>query len=467
MGHRVPERVTLADGERPSATHLLLDRAGFGPWPGETDRVETMGAEAWLDEQLEPERLNDFACDLRARGFESLHLPPGDAFEFKRPVILEELARATLLRAVYSKRRLLEVMVGFWSDHFNVDTGKGDVAWLKTSEDRDVIRKHALGNFRDLVRASALSPAMLVYLDGTRNRVGRPGEKPNENYARELMELHTLGVDGGYTQDDVMEAARALTGWHVRDGGWRRGAVEFDGERHDDGRKTVLGQVIPAGGGERDLDLLLEILCAHPAAARYVAHRLCRRLVSEDPPASLVDRAARAFRDADFAIPALLRTILLSEEFRNSGGERLKRPFHFVVSALRAVAADTHAPRGLLDYLGRMGQAPFQYPTPDGYPLEPAPWRGTLLWRWNFALSLMTQRLPGTRTNVGALVRATGGKGVILCAADLAPLLLGRRATEAERRAVLSHAPGGPEDEPHRFAEGLGLLLASPGFQRS
>jgi uncharacterized protein (DUF1800 family) len=303
---------------------------------------------------------------------------------------------------------------------------------------------------------------MLVYLDGKANRVRGAG-KPNENYARELLELHTLGVHGGYTQGDVMEAARALSGWHLRERKeFRRGSVEFRKEDHDDGAKTVLGTRIPAGAGERDLDLLLDILCAHPATSRFVAGKVCRRLVADDPPPSLVERAAAAFRAGGLDVRPLVRTILLSEEFAASRGAKVKRPLHFVVGALRALAADTHAHPALLDTLSRLGQAPFQHPTPDGYPDEPEPWMGTLLWRWNFAVSLATGRIPETRVDLGALVAATGARSP----ADLAPLLLGRTATAAERAAIEGHARAPFAAGRDRFAEGVGLLLASPGFQR-
>jgi uncharacterized protein (DUF1800 family) len=467
LGQRVPDRVGLAAGEAPDAVFHLLVRAGYGPWPGEPDEVRARGCADWIEEQLHPEGIEDTACELRARRFESTHLPPGDAFEFKRPVILRELARATLLRAVYSRRRLKETMVGFWSDHLNVDTSKGACAWLKPTDDREVIRPHALGSFRELLRASATSPAMLVYLDGKENRVGAGGGRPNENYARELMELHTLGVHGGYTQGDVMEAARALSGWHLREGKeWHRGKVEFRAADHDDGEKTVLGKRIPSGGGEGDIDLLLGILCAHPATARFVAGKLCRRLVADDPPAALVERAAAAFRAADLDIRALVRTVLLSEEFAASRGAKVKRPLHFVVGALRGLAADTHAHPGLLDFLARLGQAAFQYPTPDGYPDEPEPWMGTLLWRWNFALSLATGRVPETRVDLASLVDAAGGEASVKSPADLAPLFLGRTATAAERSAIGGHARGPLSAGRDRFAEGVGLLLASPAFQR-
>src|SRR5262249_11611084 len=200
----------------------------------------------------------------------------------KKPVLRREITRHTLLRAVYSRRQLFEVMVGFWTDHLNINLEKGDCIYLKPADDRLVIRTHALGRFRDLIRASATSPAMLVYLDGKENKKAGPNDIPNENYARELLELHTLGVHGGYTQKDVLEVARCLTGWRLRTK-WRKGTVYFDPHWHDNGEKSVLGHGIPAGGGPADLEQVIDMVCRHPSTARYVATKLVRRFVSEEP----------------------------------------------------------------------------------------------------------------------------------------------------------------------------------------
>lgn len=453
--------------EVPGGEHIdpyfhLLSRAAFGPWPGDLERVRELGQEAWLEEQLHPEGLDDRLCDLRARRFESLHLPAGELFEFKREVLREELTRATLLRAVYSRRQLREVMVRFWSDHLNIDSSKGDCAHLKTADDREVIRRHALGNFRDLIRASALSPAMLVYLDGTENRTEVPGDVPNENYARELLELHTLGVDGGYTQEDVMEAARCLTGWRVRRK-WRKGSVVFEPHAHDDGAKRVLGVQIPAGGGEDDLERLLDIVCFHPSTARHIARKLRRSLVSLRPRPRLEAALAEVFLDTHGDLKSVLRTLFGSQDFAASRGECFKRPFRFVVTALRGLAADTHAQKPVREVLDRLGQALFQFPTPDGYPGEPEPWLGTLLWRWNFALALSRHHLGGARFPARELARAltVGGQG------DPAALPLPRafahlvgRLPDARERLALEPAW---EEDP---ALAVGLILSSPAFQR-
>ena len=444
-----PERVAAPSEASIDLEGHLLNRLAYGARPGDREEVKALGAEAWIEKQLAPETIDDAACDLRARRFESLHASAGDIFEFKRSVVEAELLRATILRAVTSRRQLLEVMTGFWTDHFNISVGKGDCAWFKTVDDREIVRKHALGNFAAMVRASALSPAMLVYLDGATNRKADGREKPNENYARELLELHTLGVHGGYTQKDVMEAARCLTGWSVK-GGWNRGKVVFDRDAHDDGAKAVLGTVIPAGQGERDLDVLLEAVVRHPATAKHVAWKLCRRFIADEPPAGAVERVAAALRASNFEIKPALRALFGSREFRAARGTRLKRPFHFVVSALRAIDADTDGGQAIQNRLHRMGQAPFQYPTPDGYPEEPTPWLGTLLWRWNFALELASNRLPGTQAEMKELSGRFNDRPA------LAAHLLGRAATDEELGLVRDVAG----------EQAVALLLASPSFQR-
>jgi uncharacterized protein (DUF1800 family) len=278
---------------------------------------------------------------------------------------------------------------------------------------------------------------MLVYLDGRSNHKDRP----NENYARELLELHTLGVHGGYAQRDVMETARCLTGWDLNDA-WARGRVEFFPDRHDDGEKTVLGRLIPAGGGRADLDRVIEIVSRHPSTSRHLALKICRRFVADDPPGELVGRVAAKFAATDGDLRETVREALSGLA---AAAPRFKRPFRFVVSALRALGATTQGKKGLRQYLERMGQAPFQHPTPDGYPDEPEPWMGTMLWRWNFALKLVSGRVPD------AAIGLKPDDPVGLFAH-----LVGRRPGEAER-GVMERAA-----DPR---EALALVLAGPAFQ--
>ena len=434
----------------------VLSRLTFGVAPGDREQLRALAADPeaavdrWIDQQLEP-GVEDPRLQRALGRLESIGQPLGELYEWKPEVLLRQLSSASLLRAAGSRWKLREVMVELWSDHFNVDTSKGECAWLKTADDREVIRRHALGRFRDLLGASALSPAMLWYLDGRTNRRASPAERPNENYARELMELHTLGVDGGYTQADVMEAARCLTGWTVRDRHrFRKGRVELDPALHDDGEKHVLGRRIGPGGGARDVEALLDTVAAHPATARHVATRLCRRFIADAPPAAAVDAVAHGFRTSDGDIPATLRALFRSEAFRAPKARRtkLKRPFHAVASMLRATAAQTDGGPPLLEFLKRMGQAPFQYPTPEGAPDVAPAWSGTLLWRWRLAMAMTDGELAGTSVDARRLAARAGGP------VGLAAHLLGRTPDDAERSA-LAASP-----------RSLALLLASPGFQR-
>ena len=455
--------LTSADPVSPPATDdvdlvsHVAGRLSFGLRPGDHARIRSvdpdlgLAVEHYVDAQLSPDAIDDTAAEARLRHYVELDESPGELYEYKEQVLLASLTSAAILRARYSERQLHAVMVEFWTDHFNIDSGKGDCRWLKAADDRDVIRTHALGSFPEMLRASAVSPAMLWYLDGRVNRYGAPGDRPNENYARELLELHTLGVHGGYTQQDVMEVARALSGWTVRS---RRevvfglGKVEFHPEWHDDGEKHILGRVIPAGLGSRDLDAVMDLVSLHRSTAQHLATKLCRRFITDDPPATAVDRVATAFVSSRGNIASALRTLFATPEFTRVRRTKLKRPFHFVVSAMRATEARTDGGPALHEMLRRMGHAMYQYPTPEGYADHEASWLGTLLWRWNFAAALAGNRVDGTRVEPAALRRTLGGED------GLRAHVLGRRPTAAERDIFAA------------AADSLPLLLASPAFQR-
>jgi uncharacterized protein (DUF1800 family) len=455
LGENLPAAIALPTGAPIDPFHHLLNRAGFGPWPGDLEAARSMGQEAWIDQQLHPDAIEDHLCDLRARRFEELEQPAGECFEYDKPVLRRDMARHTLLRALYSKRQLFEVMVGFWTDHLNINIEKGDCIYLKPEDDREVIRRHALGKFRDLIRASATSPAMLVYLDGNENRRANPSDIPNENYGRELLELHTLGVNGGYTQADVFEAARCLTGWHVRTK-FRKGTVLFDPAQHDKMPKRILGQAIDNSDSKQDIEQLIDIVCRHPSTAHHIATKLVRRFVSDQAPATLVDNVATTFRDSDGDIRATVRAVLDSDEFRASGGQKFKTPFRFVVSALRAVGADTFAHDPLIEFLARMGQGVFQYPTPDGYPDKAAPLMATLLWRWNLAFAVASNSVPSVNVSIEKLLSAMGAGQ-----SDAAPKLF---------RHLNGHDPEPPQMKAlasiFNPKDLTALILSSPAFQR-
>jgi len=434
-------------------THAL-QRLAFGARLGDRARLEGLAKggsaiDAFLAEQLDPASIDDTRCDWRLGGIEPLQVPRSEHYEFTPEQMLLAIGQSRIIRAVYSRRQLHEVMVEFWTDHLNIVASKGECRWVRFADELEVVRPHALGRFRDLIRASATSPAMLIYLDGHDNKVVHPEDKPNENYARELLELHTLGVDGGYTQRDVFEAARCLSGWTYGHEFWRGrvSRVAFDPTRHDQGEKEVLGVRIPARGGEQDLERLLDIVCVHPSTARHVARRLCRAFLSDPAPAAAVDLVTESFRASDGQIPAVLRTLFATPEFRASRGTLLKRPFRFLASALRATDARTDAGANLIDSLRRMGQAPSEYPTPDGYPLEAEPWIGSLYWRWNLAIALSRGRIGGTSIDQSAFDRATSSLEARLAH------LFGRAATDTEIALVRDSG------------DQLGVALAAPAFQ--
>ena len=418
-----------------------LSRLTYGSRPGEVERVRALGLDVWLERQLHPEKIDDSATEaalaelatLRMTTTELLHAYPRPDPQLraklasgemsrqemqerypmeKRPArITAELQAAKMVRAVTSERQLQEVMVDFWFNHFNVFANKGDVRWYVSAYEREAIRPYALGKFPELVRATAHHPAMLFYLDNWLS--ARPdftipagpnrGRKAglNENYARELMELHTLGVDGGYTQKDVTEVARAFTGWTLetpRQGG----GFAFDRRLHDPGPKIVLGHVIKGGGGQSDGEAVLDILASRPSTARFIATKLVRRFVSDAPPPALVDRAAARFRETGGDLREVMRTILMSPEFRSPDvyAAKVKSPFEFAVSALRAAGSEvvagggTAAPafdaKGLVRRVRDMGMALYQCQPPTGYGDTADAWMnsGALVNRINFALEL-------------------------------------------------------------------------------
>lgn len=466
---------------------LALNRLTYGPRPEERLRLLEIGLANWIEEQLSPESIEDRACAFRLRNLPTLEMSASDLADVSdrildnvdRSRVPAELRQATLLRQVYSRRQLSEVMAEFWNDHFNMTTAKGDCYFLKTVDDREVIRRHALGSFRDLLWASAHSPAMLVYLDNQANRKGAP----NENYARELMELHTLGVNGGYSQQDVMELARCLTGWTVKEHFWR-GEFEFDPDAHDTGDKSVLGLEI-GNQGQAEAERVIDLLAAHPSTARFIAMKLARRFLSDSPPEEIVARAAAAFLNTKGDIRAVLRVILLDglTDPKGLGGgtphnslgrqgplgsqvqPKYKRPVNFVASALRLLNAETDGGEALQDYLLRMGQTSFAWPTPDGYPDRGEPWQGNLMPRWQFAFGLVRNEIAGTKIDLQALEAVSGAATLEESIDRIAELLLGAQLEPVLRDDLLVAVRSAGADEEETLQVMAGGLLASPAFQ--
>ncbi len=370
-------------------------------------------------EELPPEELVNFPNQLRGDQRDRLNADANPqerdllrALSNPQGVVTYELQQAKVMRVVYSRRQLLEVMTDFWINHFNVYQGKDRCPYYTAAYERDVIRPHALGKFRDLLVATAQSPAMLMYLDnwlsiGPNSPAGKNGKNGlNENYGREVMELHTLGVDGGYTQTDVTELARILTGWTIAnpdDGG----QFQFEPKRHEPGTKTVLRQTFNQGGSEEGLRAL-DMLAKNPATAHFISKSIATRFVSDDPPESLVERMAATYKSSDGDIREVMQTMLKSPEFwsRQTYRAKLKTPLEFVVSAVRASGANVVAPDSMLQNLNQMGMQPYGMAVPTGYSMKAQTWEteGSLLQRINFATALTQGKLGGVQFDPGSLV---------------------------------------------------------------
>ena len=498
----------------------VLSRLTYGPRPGDVARVRTFGLSTWIDRQLRPRTIDDSATEralaelttLRMSIPELLHAYPrpdprlraqiasGEMSRQemlerypieKRPVrIADELRAAKVIRALTSERQLEEVMVDFWFNHFNVFAGKGDVRWYVSAYEREAIRPYAMGKFPELVRATAHHPAMLFYLDNWLsakpdfripfgpNRGRRAGL--NENYARELMELHTLGVDGGYTQNDVTEVARAFTGWTI-DRPQTDAHFIFRPGMHDTGEKIVLGHRIPAGGGREDGQRVIELLTRQPATARFVATKLVRRFVSDTPPPALVARVADSYLHTGGDIPSMLRTIFGSPEFGSEDAYRakIKKPFEFVASAVRALGGSTGAQgaMALARASAEIGEPLYQAQPPTGYADRGEVWvnAGALLARMNFALGLASGRYPSVSVELPALVADADPRSPEAVLDRLLATLVADQAGPRTRAVLaaqlndpqitrLSPDDRGPANTD--VAKLAALVIGSPEFQR-
>ena len=522
----------------------VLNRLGFGARPGDVQRVRSMGIQKYIDQQLNPATIDDPVAELKVKNLEIFNLSTSELFaKYPNPgallqqlegrnnqanaaanqpqgeqtqaqqrerrqkiaelytkydlkpanQILPSIVANRVLRAVYSERQLQEVMVDFWQNHFNVFAGKAAVRWYIPSYERDVLRKNALGNFKDLVTGTAQHPAMLFYLDNfesvspnaqqpgngqnarrlqqlmqnggrinqqQRDRIKQqtgatdaqidqrikdaqanpqqPAQQQrrrgiNENYARELMELHTLGVDGGYSQNDIIEVAKCFTGWTIADPrGYRRAAAYditgtenrqleriqrlagvpddiesgefyFNQRNHEKGAKTVLGQKIDEGGVKDGLKVI-DILVSSPATAKHIARKLAVKFVSDTPSDALVGRVADAFQKSKGDIKATLKTLFNDKDFFAPENYRakIKSPFELAVSSIRTLGADTNASPAMVAMLNKLGEVPYGYQAPTGYPDTAEDWvnTGALLERLNFAVAIASNRIPGTRVDL-------------------------------------------------------------------
>jgi uncharacterized protein (DUF1800 family) len=460
----------------------VLRRCTYGPTPASLAEIRKLGINAWFARQLAPASIDDTACDKILARYPKLRLGieevrAGAIREFSWDLMFQ-LGQTTIARAAWSRRQVFELMVDFWSNHLNV-TNPFDGGWdNRHAYDRDVIRAHAFGRFADMLKASAVSPAMLSYLD---NR-SSTRKHPNENYARELMELHTVGREAGYGEDDVRAAARLLTGLTTD---WQTGLYRYEANRHATGAVDILGFTHAdhtAAGGEAAAFAFLEHLALHPSTARQIAYKLCVRFVSDTPPPALVDRLAATYLRNGSAIVPVLRVLFSSAEFRGSAGAKVRRPMQDIVATVRALglgpdAKGTKGLEGLYWMVNETGDAPMGWHPPNGYPDVAAAWSsaaGTLA-RWNAHLSLAANWWPNQlsrpadlRKQLVPAIPATYG-GLVDA---LALRLLGRRMRPAHTAAITAFLGRTPSARLRRGDEALGwrfpylvaLVLDSPYF---
>ncbi|HUL03331.1 MAG TPA: DUF1800 domain-containing protein [Gemmatimonadales bacterium] len=495
---------------RDSALHAL-DRLAYGPRPGDLDRVVRLGVMRWIDQQLDPGTIDDRALRERVGQLDVLRYDRGDlagifvAAQEERRSRKQDTAAATMdpagragpderaarrlagqfqdlvvVRAVLSERQLAEVMADFWANHFNVFLGKAADRFLLPDYIEHVIRPHALGHFSDLLLATAQSPAMLFYLDNwesvaasfaPRQGNGRAGQRPrprgiNENYARELLELHTLGVDGGYTQQDVINVARILTGWSI-DRPRQGGDFVFRARAHDWDEKVVMGVTYPAGHGQDEGIRLLRWLAVQPATIHHVGSELCQLFVNDEPPDGCVDDATAAWRRTDGDIREVVRAIVHGLDFWAAANVRakVKTPLQFVVSALRALGADPDTTPRLARVVARLGEPLYLHVAPDGYRETQEDWvnGGALLARMTVAVALSRGDLPGASVNLDALLPATPDYAQLVAAVDTA--MLAGTMSENTRR-VIDEQVRDVTDPVMARELAVGLALGGPEFQR-
>jgi uncharacterized protein (DUF1800 family) len=496
------------------AAARLLDRFSFGAKPGQVEAVVNMGLENWLEQQFAANQPNE-GLNKRLAAFKSLSLTndtivntylnagqvirlatrkgiihkdsiKGDQKEYREQVRLimeqegykpiqelhRELVNQKVLSAAYSNNQLQEVLTDFWFNHFNVSVTKNQCQQFVYTYERDAIRPNVMGKFKDLLLATAQHPAMLEYLDNASSvsiknnpranmAAPRNARGLNENYAREVMELHTLGVDGGYTQADVTTVAKALTGWSVMQGNFI-----FRPRQHDNEAKTILNKNFPANGGYQEGVDVLTMLAEHSSTAKFICTKLATRFVSDTPSAALIKNMVKTFQSTDGNIKAVLRTMVYDPAFwkKSVSHEKIKSPFEMVISAVRATNAQIIQPFQLFNWCTKMGQRFYYYQAPTGFPDRASNWinTGALLNRMNFGLAFASQKIPGVRMDLAALNNYHEPESAIDALTVYSNILLPQRDHSANIKRLIPNV----QSTQNMLSQVVGIIIGSPEFQR-
>lgn len=459
-----PVATAALDADPSALLEKLIDRLTFGATPAERQLANQLGYEGYLEYHLNPDAIaEDPIVDQRLANLTSIGMTYAEATALSSGQVRNELIEATIYRAIFSRKQLLERMVEFWTDHFNIDMNFA--TYYKSMDDRLVIRPNALGTFAGLLNASARSPAMLYYLN---NNVST-ASNPNENYARELMELHTLGVDGGYTQTDVQEVAKCLTGWTIwgQSGGpelW--GTYRYNNANHNQTQKVVLGVTIPPNGGQQDGVTVLNLLVNHPSTARFIAGKLCRWMLGYAVSSAIVDKVTAVYTSTGGDIKAMLREVLRPQHLA-AAPPKLKRPFHHFVSSMRQTACVVTSTATIRSRLSEALHLPFTWTTPDGFPDKLDFWGNNVIVRWNFGATLAN----GSFASPG-MAGVAFDDAAFFAGATTATQMIDRindrlfagRMPQAERDRIRTYLLPDPPSTTRR-REAVGLAIGSPAYQ--
>ena len=450
-----PQVRVKADQDPSSLIERLVDRITFGARPEELTLARTLGYEGYLEYHLNYVAIDDSDANARTAHLTTLTQSFPELILQTTNFVRNELTENAILRAVYGKRQLYERMVELWTDHFNIDVAAN--AYYKAIDDRNVVRANALGTFPAILTASAHSPAMLYYLNNDVSTAGNP----NENYARELMELHTLDVDGGYTQTDVQEVARCLTGWTIWRSGATNGQFRYNSAVHDNTAKTVLGTPIPAGGGQNDGNTVLTLLANHPSTAQFVAFKICRHFLGYDTAQPIIDAVAAAYTSSGGDIKQMIRAALRPEHLAGAT-PKLKRPFHHFVGALRAMGANVTSTISMQSRLVEAGHRPYTWQTPDGYPDKLNHWSNNVIVRWNWGATASTNLVTGIAFDDAAFF--AGAVTANDCVTRIDERLFAGRMPASERMRITTYLLPEPVTASKR-REAVGLAISGPAFQ--